>query len=149
MKGSRKMWADRSCQFMYRSWPGGNAAERLVVVVNGQADLLEVVDAVDPPRRLRADWTAGSKSAIKTPMIAITTKSSISVNPRPRTAFMVPRRAGSTGWLTHRSSRRGLCPHCRGSAVSEKLEVDFESSIFIPQVRFQPRRNSGTDSLRV
>ncbi len=50
--------------------------------MEGKAELLEIVDALNPPRRLARDCTAGSKSAIKTEMIAITTRSSMSVNPR-------------------------------------------------------------------
>ena len=46
-----------------------------------QPQLLEVVDALGRRAASLADWTAGSKRAIRTAMIAITTKSSIKVNP--------------------------------------------------------------------
>ena len=59
----------------------GERPERLVVIVRGQPDLLEVVQALRPPRRLAPDWTAGSKRAISTAMMAMTTKSSIRVKP--------------------------------------------------------------------
>ncbi len=57
-------------------------AERVGVIVHRQAKLLEVIGALDPTSRLRAACTAGSKKAIRTAMIAITTSSSISVKPR-------------------------------------------------------------------
>ena len=53
------------------------------VVGNRQRDLLQVVGALRPRRAAsRADCTAGKSSEIKTAMIAITTRSSMSVNPR-------------------------------------------------------------------
>src|SRR5262245_59981605 len=46
----------------------------------------------------RAAWTAGSSRAMSTPMMAITTKSSISVNPRRRRIIGVsPIEAAHTG----------------------------------------------------
>ena len=54
-----------------------------VVVVQRQADLLHVVGAIGDRRAAsRADCTAGSKSEIRTAMMAMTTSSSISVKPR-------------------------------------------------------------------
>ena len=62
---------------------GREAVVPRMVVVHGQAELLHVVDALDARRAAsRAACTAGSSRAIKTAMIAITTSSSISVNPR-------------------------------------------------------------------
>ena len=53
-----------------------------LVVGAAKAQLLEVVDALDPAQPLRAACTAGSSSPIKTAMIAMTTSNSIRVNPR-------------------------------------------------------------------
>jgi hypothetical protein len=50
--------------------------------VQGEADLLEVVRALGAASASRAACTAGNSKAIKTAMIAITTKSSMSVKPR-------------------------------------------------------------------
>ena len=71
----------------------------LVIIVEGQADLLEVVDALAAASGLRAAWTAGRSRAIRTAMIAITTSSSISVKPRRvRDCMHVPPiREGMTG----------------------------------------------------
>ena len=54
-----------------------------LIVGGGEAELLEVVGALDAPGRLAADCTAGSSSAISTAMMAMTTRSSISVKARP------------------------------------------------------------------
>ena len=54
-------------------------ADRCDVVVQGQADLLEVVRALHAAGRFAAAWTAGKSRAINTAMMAITTRSSISV----------------------------------------------------------------------
>ena len=55
------------------------------VVGDRQADLLEIIGACDTRRACsRAAWTAGNKSATRIAMIAITTKSSINVNPGGR-----------------------------------------------------------------
>ena len=43
---------------------GRKTVERFVIVVEGQADLFEVVDAEDRRAASRADCTAGSNSAI-------------------------------------------------------------------------------------
>ncbi len=59
----------------------GERAIGALVVVHRQHDLLEVVGALRAPRRLARACTAGSKSAINTAMMAITTRSSISVKP--------------------------------------------------------------------
>ena len=48
---------------------------------------------MDPPRRLAAAWTAGRSKAISTPMMAITTRSSINVNARREAG------AGSQEWV--------------------------------------------------
>ena len=61
---------------------GREDADGLLVVVQGQADLLEVVDALrraGPPRGRPARPAASS--AIRTAMIAMTTSSSMSVKP--------------------------------------------------------------------
>ena len=69
---------------------GRQGIARLVVVVHRQPDLLEIVDALRAARRLRADCTAGKSSAIRTEMMAMTTKSSIRVKPgRERRGIMV------------------------------------------------------------
>ena len=51
-----------------------------MVIVQGQAQLFEVVAALHPPAASRAACTAGSKSEIKMPMIVMTVRSSTSVN---------------------------------------------------------------------
>ena len=58
------------------------AAIGVVVVARRQGDLLEVVGALHAPGGLTSCWTAGSSSPIRTAMIAMTTRSSISVKPR-------------------------------------------------------------------
>ena len=50
--------------------------------MQAEADLLEVVDALGAPGRLRAACTAGKSSPIRTAMIAMTTSNSINVKPR-------------------------------------------------------------------
>jgi hypothetical protein len=55
-----------------------------MVVVKRQADLFQIVLALAAAGGFRACCTAGSNSAIKMAMIAITTKSSIRVKPRAR-----------------------------------------------------------------
>ncbi len=52
-----------------------------LVVVQGDSDLLEVVDALQASSCLPRQLHCGSKSEINTAMIAMTTRSSISVNP--------------------------------------------------------------------
>ena len=64
-----------------RAAHGKHVVDRVVVVAR-EADLLHVVGALDRRAASRAAWTAGSKSAIRTAMMAITTSSSISVKPR-------------------------------------------------------------------
>ena len=65
--------------------PGGRTLRRRDVIVQGQADLLQVVDTLARRAASRAAWTAGNSRAIRTAMIAITTSNSISVNAfRPR-----------------------------------------------------------------
>ena len=64
----------------------GRAAQResvvgLVVVVHRQADLFEVVDALDASGGLAGGLDGRQQDAIKTAMIAITTNSSMSVKP--------------------------------------------------------------------
>jgi hypothetical protein len=64
----------------------------VMVIAQRQGDLLQVIGALGTAGRISipvgtddfADWTAGSKSAIKTAMMAMTTSSSISVNARLR-----------------------------------------------------------------
>ena len=53
----------------------------LLVMQEAQGKLLEVVLALGNPRRLARACTAGSSSAIKMPMIVMTTSSSTSVKP--------------------------------------------------------------------
>ena len=55
-----------------------------MVVVHRQADLLEVIGALVRRAASRADCTAGSRSAIRTEMMAMTTRSSMSAKPRRR-----------------------------------------------------------------
>ncbi len=50
--------------------------------MTAEDDLPQIVGALRPPRRFAAACTAGKSSAIRMPMIAITTKSSTSVKPR-------------------------------------------------------------------
>ena len=76
----------------------------VVVVVKRQADLLEVVDALAPPGGLARAWTAGSSSAIRTAMIAMTTSNSISVKPR-RCISLPPTEKDDVG-TTRREGRR-------------------------------------------
>jgi hypothetical protein len=52
--------------------------------VEGQADLLEVVDALAAARGLAGLCTAGNSRAIRTAMMAMTTSNSISVKPARR-----------------------------------------------------------------
>ena len=61
-----------------RRKPAGSA----FVLQAAQSELLKVVSALPDPRRFRAACTAGSKSAVRMPMIVMTTKSSTRVNPR-------------------------------------------------------------------
>ena len=63
---------------------GREGAEAALVVVQGQADLLQVVGALARRAASRAACTAGSSSAISTAMIAITTSNSIRVKPAGR-----------------------------------------------------------------
>ena len=58
------------------------ALESVVVVLQRQANLLELVRARVAAGRLRAAWIAGSSRATNTPMMAITTSNSTRVNPR-------------------------------------------------------------------
>ena len=55
-----------------------------MVVLHGEAQLLEVVDALGTPGGFMRDWTAGSSRAMSTAMMAITTSSSINVKARRR-----------------------------------------------------------------
>ena len=56
---------------------------RVMVMVGGQAELPEVVGALGPARQPRGPLERpATSSAIKMPMIAITTSSSTSVKPR-------------------------------------------------------------------
>ena len=66
-----------------RSWSRVDAVGRLGKLGAGQPErLLEVIDALEARRAAScAYWTAGSKSAISTAMIAMTTRSSMSVKP--------------------------------------------------------------------
>jgi hypothetical protein len=62
----------------------GEAVVDFVVIVQRDTELLEVVDALRAPRGLaasRAAWTAGSNSAIRTAMMAMTTSNSMRVKP--------------------------------------------------------------------
>ena len=52
-----------------------------MIVLDRQAELLHVVDALARLAASRAAWTAGRSRAMRTAMIAITTKSSIKVKP--------------------------------------------------------------------
>ena len=58
-------------------------------LIDRQTDLPKIRFALRRPRDARAYCTAGSSSAIKMPMIAITTSSSTSVNPFNIAAFRV------------------------------------------------------------
>ena len=58
----------------------GKAAVRAFIVGHGEPELLEVV-GIGRGGLPGADCTAGNKSAINTAMIAMTTRSSISVKP--------------------------------------------------------------------
>ena len=62
--------------------PRGNVPCAGVVVVHGEADLLELLMHWDRRAASRADCTAGSRREIRTAIMAITTSSSISVKPR-------------------------------------------------------------------
>ena len=62
--------------------PSGNRLFLVVVIVQGQADLLEVVLALRRGAAAsRTFWTAGSSRPIRIAMMAMTTSSSIRVNP--------------------------------------------------------------------
>ncbi len=63
--------------------PGGNRSGGVVEVVHAQADLLQLVRTLHPPGRPCAACTAGSKSPIKTAIIAMTTNSSINAERSP------------------------------------------------------------------
>ena len=56
-------------------------AGHVVIVVQGDAELLEVIAALRSAGRLAAACTAGRSSATSTPMMAMTTSSSTSVKP--------------------------------------------------------------------
>ncbi len=62
--------------------PRRQHADRRDVVVQGQADLLQVVDALDAPGRLACGLDGGQKQGDQTAMMAMTTSSSISVKAR-------------------------------------------------------------------
>ena len=59
---------------------GGKATGGALIIEEGEPDLLEIVRALPRRAASRADCTAGKRSAIKTAMMAMTTKSSIRVN---------------------------------------------------------------------
>ena len=77
---------------------------RRFIVQNGDPQLHQVVAALGAPGRLRADWTAGKSSAINTAMMAITTRSSISVNAGGRANPASPGGGLQAGTNGHRSS---------------------------------------------
>ena len=58
----------------------------VVILVHGQTDLPQVVGALGASGRFRAAGTAGSRIAITSEMMAITTRSSTRVNPRRRSS---------------------------------------------------------------
>ena len=60
-----------------------------MIIMQGQADLLQVVDTLPRRAASRADCTAGNKSEIKTAIIAITTSNSMRVKARGDLARMI------------------------------------------------------------
>src|SRR5215471_10381885 len=78
----------------------------------------------------RAAWTAGSSSAMSTPMIAMTTSTSISVNPRRRIRPSFPERGLSEGSRVPDLHGPILAP--RGEAGAVAVERDGEDTAAVP-----------------
>ena len=78
-------------QLPEKIFAGGNAAVGAVVIMKTQAHLLDVIRALGGGAASRAACTAGNKRAIKTAMIAITTRSSMRVKPRDVRIRKTPR----------------------------------------------------------
>ena len=77
-----KVSAERAAGRWVIADTGRKVLVRVMESVCGEAELPEVVGALDPVRRLPALCTAGTSRPMRMAMIAITTSSSISVNPR-------------------------------------------------------------------
>ncbi len=67
-----------------RNIAGRQALVRAFIVVQSQADLLQIIDALSPSGRLACRLYGGQEQGTSTPMMEITTNSSISVNARTR-----------------------------------------------------------------
>ena len=78
---SARAWGSRRVGDREEFEGGRERAVGRLVVVQGQADLLEVVGAGLRSAASRTFWTAGSSKPIRIAMIAMTTSSSIRVKP--------------------------------------------------------------------